>query len=90
MWCWPASRLSVKRNKAEVGDLVWTQDEGYFPGNPNGNLGLLIKINPPKSAGFQAQVDVLIQETGKVTMYWEGQVGLYNEWLEYQKDNPYA
>jgi len=80
----------VKRNRAEVGDLVWTQDEGYFPGNPNGNLGLLIKINPPKSAGFQAQVDVLIQETGKVTMYWEGQVGLYNEWLEYQKDNPYA
>ena len=80
----------MKRNKAEVGDLVWVQVEGYFPGNPNGDLGVLVKITPPKSPGFQAQVDVLLQKTGKVIMHWDGQVGLYSEWLEYQKDNPYA
>ena len=80
----------MKQNKPEVGDLVWTQDEGYFPGNPDGNLGLLIKITPPKRAGIQSQVDVLLRKNGKVTMYWESQVGLYSEWLEYQKDNPYG
>jgi hypothetical protein len=74
----------VTRNKADVGDLVWVQVEGYFAGNPNGHLGVLIKINQPRDAGFQAQVDVLIQETGKVTMYWEGQIGLYSEWFEHQ------
>jgi len=74
----------VTRSKPEVGDLVWVQDEGYFAGNPNGLLGVLVKINPPRDAGFQAQVDVLIQETGKVIMYWDGQIGLYSEWLECQ------
>ena len=74
----------MTRNKAKVGDLVWVQDEGYFAGNPNGLLGTIVKINPPRDAGFQAQVDVLIQKTGKITMYWDGQIGLYSEWLEYQ------
>jgi len=66
----------------KIGDLVWTQVQGFNCGHHTGRdgMGTVISLEySPQNKKSSDTVFVFIHRTGKVEEFWRLQVGLHEE-----------